>query len=124
MDKFLRIYSKQKMFSIPDKIQDSLTEKIKKSDFLVTDQKGVHRLIGVRYEPDKMDVPVITCICLRHEMASAKRIAFMFGKKIYFNSKISAQIFKYYTGENLRFEDYGFLVLLYADFYKKKNRKL
>ena len=124
MDLFLNCYGNQKMFSIPDRIQDSLKEKIQNADFLITDAKGDHRLIGVKFVPEKMDVPVITCVCMRHEMPAAKQIVFNTGKKIYYSSEASARLFKYYTNESLNIEDFDVLIPLYADYYIRNKIRL
>ena len=121
MNNLLKTYACQKPFSIPEKIQNNLKEKIQKSDFLVTDQKATHRLIGIHYDPKKRDSPIITCICMRHEMVMAKQIAFSLGKKIYYHSKVSARIFNYYEGEELRFEDFNVVAVLYADYLARNN---
>ena len=72
----LFLYANQKSFDIPSKVQSGLREKIKESDFLVTDDSGTHRLIGLRFYPETKNPPVITCVCMRHEMTAAKQIAF------------------------------------------------
>lgn len=119
MNKFIHLY--RKPFSLPVTSQNSLCEKIKDSDFLVTDKKGIHRLIGLKYVPEKMEAPVVTVICMRHEMPLARQIAFEFGKKIFYNSAVSALLFKYQVGETLLPTDYVPVVQLYADFENKKT---
>ena len=121
MNKFLINYACMKPFTMPDTIQNRLKEKIQKSDFFVTDEKGTHRLVGMRYDPQKMLSPEITCICMRHEMSVAKMLAFNEGKKIYYHSKVSARIFQYYEGEEIRIEDFNIIAILYADFFFKKK---
>ena len=123
MDKHLITYVYLKPFLMPDKIQNHLKEKIEKADFLVADQKATHRLIGIHYDPKKMNSPIITCICMRHEMVMAKQLAFNIGKKIYYHSKASARIFNYYEGEELRFEDFNVIAILYADYFARNNLK-
>lgn len=119
MNKFIQHY--RKPFSLPVTNQNSLRKKIKDSDFLVTDKKGIRRLIGLKYVPEKMEAPVVTVICMRHEMPLARQIAFEFGKKIFYNSAVSALLFKYQVGETLLPTDYVSVVQLYADFENKKT---
>lgn len=124
MDIFLKSYGNQKLFGMPETIQNDLKYKILNADFLITDVKAEHRLIGVKFIPAKMDVPVITCVCMRHEMLAAKQIVFNSGKKIYYDSKASARLFKYYTNESLNIEDFDVLIPLYADYYIRNTIRL
>lgn len=119
MNKFLQLY--RKPFSLPVTNKHSLREKIKDSDCLVTDEKGTHRLIGLKYVSETMNAPVITFICMRHEMSLAKQIAFELGKEFFYNSAVSATLFKYQTGETICSKDYTPVVQLYADFENKKT---
>ena len=119
----LFLYANQKSFDIPSKIQSRLREKIKESDFLVTDDSGTHRLIGLRFYPETKNPPVITCVCMRHEMPAAKQITFELGKKLYYDSKASARLFKYRAGSYLQKKDNNFVVNLYAKFYAPKRHK-
>lgn len=115
------LYLNQKPFSVPTCIQNNLREKIKKSDFMVTDDEGTHRMIGLKYDSKKMSAPVITFVCMRHEMPLAKENAREFGKKIYYNSNVSAILFKYYSGQELMGEDYLAIAILYASYIKSKK---
>ena len=119
----LFLYANQKSFDIPSKVQSDLRDKIKESDFLVTDDSGTHRLIGLRFYPETKNPPVITCVCMRHEMTVAKQIAFELGKKLYYDSKASARLFKYRAGSYLQKKDNNFVVNLYARFYAPKRHK-
>ncbi len=90
---------------------------IKSADFLVSDDNCTHRLIGLRYDSKTMSEPEITIVCARHEMATAKQIAFTLGKLIYTKSKVSAMLFHNYTnGQRLRWQDYNEVAKIYADF--------
>ncbi len=103
-----------------------LQKGIKNSDFLVSDDSCIHRLIGLRYDSKTMSEPEITIVCARHEMAAAKQIAFSLGKRIYTKSKVSAMLFHNYTnGQRLRWQDYNEVAKVYADFvcYSEKIRK-
>lgn len=96
---------------------ENLRNRIKSSDFLVSDDSCTHRLIGLRYDSKTMSEPEITIICARHEMATAKQIAFTLGKRIYTKSKVSAMFFHNYTnGQRLRGQDYNEVAKIYADF--------
>lgn len=78
-------------FSIhSEKIRDA----IKKSDFLISDDKCVHRLIGINFNDYS---PKITIICARHEMTVSKQIAFELGKKIYNDDLLSARLIYNYN---------------------------
>jgi len=49
MNGFYSLYGSQKLCAMPTSIQSFLREKIKASDFLVADYKGIHRLIGLQF---------------------------------------------------------------------------
>lgn len=105
---------------------ENLRNRIKNSDFLVSDDNCIHRLIGLRYDSKTMSEPEITIVCSRHEMAAAKQIAFTFGKRIYTKSKVSAMLFHNYTsGQRIRWQDYNEVAKVYADFvcHSEKIRK-
>ncbi len=115
-------YTYQKRCMIPAAILRDLREKIKNSDFLVTDDKGVHRLVGLKF-CEKTDLaPSITFICMRHEMVCAKQIAFSFGKKIYYSSDYSAKLFSYSKGDVLLQSDYHEAAKLYCHHIEEKAR--
>ena len=100
-----------------------LQKGIKNSDFLVSDDSCIHRLIGLRYDSKTMSEPEITIVCSRHEMAAAKQIAFSLGKRIYQKSALSAILFRNYnSGQKLRCQDYNEVAKIYASFIcSKKN---
>ena len=105
---------------------EPLRDKIKASDFLISDDNCTHRLVGLRYDSKTMNEPEITIVCSRHEMAAAKQIAFTFGKRIYTKSKVSAMLFHNYTsGQRIRWQDYNEVAKVYADFvcHSEKIRK-
>ena len=115
-------YTYQKRCMIPAAILRDLREKIKNSDFLVTDDKSVHRLVGLKF-CEKTDLaPSITCICMRHEMVCAKQIAFSLGKKIYYRSDYSAKLFFYSKGDVLLQSDYHEAAKLYCHHIEEKAR--
>lgn len=58
----------------------ALREKIQSADFLLSDEKCSHRLVGLRYDPSRMKGPEVAVICARHEMALAKQIAISLGR--------------------------------------------
>ena len=120
----LFLYANQKSFDIPSKVQSDLREKIKESDFLVTDDQGTQRLIGMKYNSKLNKPPFITCVCMRHEMTAAKQIAFELGKKIYYNSKASARLFKYRAGAFIQSKDYNAVVSLYGRFFLPKRHNI
>ena len=119
----LFLYANQKSFDIPSQVQSDLRDKIKESDFLVADDSGTHRLIGLKYYSESKNPPVITCLCMRHEMTAAKQIAFELGKKLYYDSNASARLFKYRAGAHLDPKDFNFVANLYSRFYKPKRHK-
>jgi hypothetical protein len=122
INELLFLYANQKSFDIPSKIQSGLREKIRNSDFLITDDSGTHRIIGVKYNHKLNKAPFITCVCMRHEMSVAKQIAFEYGKKLFYYSEASALIFKYQEGEFVHDNDMIILVLLYDKFYSSMWR--
>ena len=96
---------------------------IKSSDFLVSDDSCTHRLVGLRYDSKTMHEPEITIVCARHEMATAKQIAFSLGKRIYQKSALSAILFhNYNSGQKIRCQDYNEVAKVYASFlYSQKK---
>ena len=116
MNGFYSLHESQRLCSIPTSIQKSLREKIKDSDFLVADDKGVHRLVGLKYDCKTMYAPIVTFVCMRHEMPAAKQIAFELGKEIRYDSKVSALAFKYRAGEEIWESDYSPIAKLYSTF--------
>lgn len=100
----------------------ALREKIKSADFLLSDEKCLHRLVGLRYDPKRMEQPEVAVICARHEMPLAKQIAFSLGKKMYVCPGFSALLFReYYCGEPLAPKDYTMAANLYVLFYRSKE---
>ncbi len=122
------MYTNNKIFFYPNKIDFSIskkemTRKIKEADFLISDEKCIHRLIGLKYDDKTMSAPKITITCLRHEMATAKNIAFTFGKKIFYKKDLSARLCKYLSGQEILPSDYLPVAQVVADYYSLKNRK-
>lgn len=102
---------------------EPLRDKIKASDFLISDDNCTHRLVGLRYDCKTMHEPEITIVCARHEMATAKQIAFSLGKRIYQKSALSAMLFHNYTsGQKLRCQDYNEVAKVYAKFICSKKK--
>ncbi len=54
MNKLVFLSALQKPCAIPSRVQKNLREKIIKSDFLVADDKGTHRLIGLLMDAAKL----------------------------------------------------------------------
>lgn len=117
MNNLLFFYANQHPCQIPTKIQNNLRDKIKRSDFLITDKKGTQRMVGIMFNSETMNAPIITFVCMRYEMVNAKQIAFELNKKIYYDSTASAILFKYQIGETLSDSDFYPIALLYAKFY-------
>ena len=102
--------------------ENRIANKIKISDFLVSDNKCTHRLIGLRYDHKTMSEPEITIICNRDEMAVAKKIAFDFGKKIYHKTDLSAQLIKmYYISRKVEPPLYKEIAVLYSKYFHGKR---
>ena len=110
----------QRTFDFSTNIQSDLYQKIKDSDFLITDEQETQRLIGLKYEEKPNSTPIITLICMRHEMSAAKQIAFELGKKFYYSSELSARRVRYPVGSKLRYRECKSVAVLYAKFYKSK----
>lgn len=95
-------------------------QRILDSDFLITDDKCIHRLVGLKYTGSDMYSPIITVCCMRHEMFYAKKFAHSAGKIIYCDSKTSAKLFsKYAVGQNIEASDFMSVVGYYAKHYKR-----
>ena len=78
------------------KIKD-LEDKVKKSDFLITD--GTHRIVGIKMTKERQDYyPIVSLVCCSYEVAYTKNAAFRFGKKIITDKDISAKLFKITVG--------------------------
>lgn len=108
-------------FSVSPARQKTLEEKIKDSDFVICDDKGTHRMVGFKYKKDSMSAPIITFICMRHEMLMAKNLAFSLGKKIYYNSVLSAVAYGYGVGHFIPEKLYPEIATLYAKFFKSES---
>lgn len=105
--------------------KDELYKKIKKSDILISDSKGTHRLVGLFYDKNKMDAPQISLICMKSEILLAKQIAFELGKKIVYDEKLSAELFSEYSvgevvGDSL-WQQIAFLYALFVTFKEEKE---
>ena len=96
--------------------ENEIREKIKISDFLISDDKCTHRLIGLRYDAKTMLEPEITLICYRYEMAVAKKLAFNFGKKIYHTTDLSVQLVR--MRRKVEPSLYKEIAILYAKYLK------
>lgn len=107
-----------------EKVSMSMLYKgIKSSDFLVSDDSCIHRLVELRYDSKTMHEPEITIVCARHEMAAAKQIAFSLGKRIYQKTEVSARLFHNYTsGQRIRCQDYNEVAKVYAKFICSKKK--
>ena len=104
---------------------DKIKSQILDSDFLISDDKCTHRLIGLKYTGPDMYSPVITVSCMRHEMSFAKHVAFNAGKIIYNDSKTSAKLFsRYAVGDDIEADDFMSVVGYYADHYKRMGYDL
>lgn len=91
---------------------------MKNSDFLVSDENCVHRLVGLRFDPATMQEPEIALICARHQMAAAKQIAFSLAKRVYPEPRLSARLFRnYYAGQRIMEEDYRETAKIYSDYF-------
>lgn len=100
---------------------EKMKEGIKNSDFLVADNNCTHHFIGLKYKFND-ESPIITVICSRYEMATAKQIAFSLDKKIYYDDLLSGLLYsKYQTGEELRHSDFFPIARLYAKYMKAKR---
>ncbi|WP_022932214.1 EscU/YscU/HrcU family type III secretion system export apparatus switch protein [Treponema bryantii] len=122
MDK--EIWNTFAVYNFSNKISfKKLQDGIKSSDFLVSDDSCIHRLVGLRYDSKTMHEPEITIVCSRHEMAVAKQIAFSLGKRIYQKSALSAMLFHNYTsGQRIRCQDYNEVAKVYAKFICSKKK--
>lgn len=101
--------------------EKELRQKIRETDFLIADDKGTHRMVGIYFRLRVGQAPKVTIVCSRSEMALAKKIAFENGKKIYFDSKASACLFhNYYVGEELYPDDYHYITRYYLKFLKNQ----
>ena len=103
---------------------EKLKKGIKDSDFLISDMNSTHHFIGLKYNfPDV--APVITFVCYRHEMATAKQIAFSLGKLIYSDRcLLSILLSKYHIGEELEPTEFQPVARLYARYIKAKKIKI
>lgn len=119
----LYLSATQRTFDFSSNVQSGLRQKIKESDFLITDEKGTQRIIGLKYNEKTNSAPVVTIICMRHEMPAAKQIAFEQGKKFYYSTNLSARLIKYPVGSKLRYRDCKPVATLYAKFYEPKIQK-
>lgn len=119
MDKeilYFSLYAKKSFNQILNKPKSELYAGIRKSDFLISDAKGTHRLLGVFYGADKMYAPQISFICMKSEIVIAKQIAFELGKKIAPDEELSALLFRnHILGETVEKSTWRPLAKLYVD---------
>lgn len=94
---YFSLFTKESFNKMLHTPRDELYKKIKKSDILISDSKGTHRLVGLFYDKNKMDAPQISLICMKSEILLAKQIAFELGKKIVYDGKLSAELFSEYS---------------------------
>lgn len=80
------LYNKQKIY-----------EGIKNCDYLMSDEKCVKRLFGIKWQSNYRDGPFVTVVCSRSQMAYAKQVAYALGKRIVPSSKNSVRILKALT---------------------------
>ena len=109
-------YLYQRRQCLPMMKTSDIVQRIKNSDFLVADDKGTHRLVGLKYDAATMHCPKITIICMRHQVAQAKLVAFSLGKKIYYNSDTSTRLFGYAVGDFIQEKDHTCCAKLYSRF--------
>ena len=110
----------------PDTNFRSLVEMIKKSDFLVSDEQGTHRLCGLKYDRNIMIYPQVTCTIWWHkDVVLASKLAVILGKKIFAQNELSARIFQNYCqGEKLsEYQDLLEAAQLYEKFYTIEGLK-
>ena len=89
---------------------EKMKDGIKNSDFLVADNNCTHHFIGLKYKFND-ESPIITVICSRYEMATAKQIAFSLDKKIYYDNLLSGLLYsKYQPGEEISFSEFKTLL--------------
>ncbi len=113
----LNWYWKKDFFS--GRSPDKLEQEIKESDFLVADEKCVHRIVGLKYDRETMLAPKTTCICARFEMPLAKSIAFYLEKPIFYDDKCSASLFNKARGEYIDESDFIQCSKFYSDYYRE-----
>lgn len=113
---YFSLFTKESFNKMLHTPKDELYRKIKKSDFLISDSKGTHRLVGLFYDKNKMDAPQISLICMKSEISLAKQIAFELGKEIVYNEKLSAKLFSQYAvGEVITYSLFRPIAYLYAN---------
>lgn len=121
---YFSLFTKESFNKMLHTPKDELYKKIKKSDILISDSKGTHRLVGLFYDKNKMDAPQLSLICMKSEILLAKQIAFELGKKIVYDGKLSAELFSEYSvgevvGDSL-WQQIAFLYALFVTF-KEEN---
>lgn len=101
-----------------------ITERVKQSDVLVTD--GTHRIVGLMWDKNWDKSPIISLICIRSEVAFAKKVAFENNIKIITAVKLSASLFhKYTAGECIEEEHYRPVAKIYAKLPQfRRSRKV
>ena len=95
------------------------------SDFLVSDSKGIHRLVGLKYDSLKMLAPEIFFFYFPTNISYAKHFAFISGKRIYQEANnLSARLcHRYHVGEAIQnIDDLTDVAYIYATFYKSKKK--
>lgn len=109
-------------FKLPTASHDEIKERVKNSDFVVMDDAGAHRMVGLKYDLSVMMAPQVTFVFMRHKVAAAKRAAFDLGKKIYYDSKLSARLFGCQVGDEIPLNEFNSCAKLYSDFIFLKEK--
>lgn len=122
---YFSLFTKESFNKMLHTPKDELYKKIKKSDILISDSKGTHRLVGLFYDKNKMDAPQLSLICMKSEILLAKQIAFELGKKIVYDEKLSAELFNEYSvgevvGDSL-WQQIAYLYALFVTFKEEKE---
>lgn len=94
---------------------------ISDTDLFLSDTKGTHRLIGLKYDSKCMKEPLITIVCFGNVIPTAKWLVVILGKHIYVRNSFSAKLFsKYCRGQKIQPEDYQDAAEIFALFFGRR----
>ena len=79
-------------FDLYDKVK--IFEGIKNCDYLVSDEKCVKRLVGIKWHSNYRKAPFITVVCSRSQMSYAKQVAYALGKRIVRSPRNSVEMLR------------------------------
>ena len=111
---------------VASRTYEDVAAAVAKADFFIADDRGTHRLVGVYWRKEEFCHPIVSCVFPRHELIAAKQAAWQHGKRIFYDSALSAVLFHDYSTGDMVSETSveKKLVPLYLSFIKTTGMRL